>query len=158
MKDKSKISPAEALSKLQKICSTQEKCPAEVVLLLNRWGIDRNHHSGIIDHLKLENFINEHRYAGAFVKDKIHFDHWGTIKISYLLKQKGIPAGVIKEALGGIDPDVYKEMIRKEMERKRKTLKGTQYEKWAKLARYGASRGYEMEYMQDILDEIDPDV
>jgi hypothetical protein len=43
--------------------------------------------------------------------------------------------------------------VGKELAKKRKSLKGSPREIWAKLARYGSSRGYEMEIMHDFLGE-----
>ena len=157
MRNKKSISTAEALGKLQKICSLQEKCAADVVLLLKRWGIEPQQHQDIIDRLRADTFMDESRFAAAFVRDKIHFDHWGIIKINYFLKQKGISKKVIQEVLNTIDLGEYTGMIRRELEKKKKTLKGTPRERWAKLARYGTSRGYEMDYMREYLGEIDSD-
>jgi regulatory protein len=157
MQNKKSISTAEALSKLQKICSMQEKCTADVVLLLKRWGIEPQQHQDIIDRLRADTFMDESRFAAAFVRDKIHFDHWGIIKINYFLKQKGIAKKVIQEVLNSIDREEYAEMIRRELEKKKKTLKGTPRERWAKLARYGSSRGYELDFMQEFLGEIASD-
>ena len=143
----------EALEKLRQICSRQEKCPADVINLLKRWGIDQQHHHDIMEQLKSESYIDEYRYASAFVKDKIRFDHWGIFKIRYSLHQKNIAREVLENAVGEVDRDEYRLMIGKELDKRRKSLKGTPREIWAKLARYGSSRGYEMEYMQDFLNE-----
>jgi regulatory protein len=143
----------EALQKLQQICSRQEKCPLDVITLLKRLNVSGKHHHEIIEKLKSDNFINEQRYAASFIKDKIQFEHWGLIKISYFLKQKGISSTVINESIQQIDRDEYRQMIGKELAKKRKTLKNSPREIWAKLARYGSSRGYEMEMMREFLDE-----
>jgi len=146
-----------ALDKLRQICSRQEKCQADVTGLLTKWDIDREHHQLIIDRLKAEKFIDEYRYASAFVKDKIRIDHWGIIKVRYFLRQKGIAGEVLDSALSEIDRDEYRQMIGKELSKKRKSIKGTPREIWAKLARYGSSRGYELDIMQDFLGEGDSD-
>jgi regulatory protein len=143
----------QALEKLRQICSRQEKCPADIVALLKRWGIDQGHHQEIIRKLISERFIDEHRYAAAFVRDKTSFDHWGMIKIRYFLQQKGIAKAASDKAIGEIDQDEYRKMVGKELAKKRKSLKGSPREIWAKLARYGSSRGYEMEIMHDFLGE-----
>jgi regulatory protein len=157
MQTKNKITPAEALGKLQKICSVQEKCSADTLLLLKRWGVDQKHHPEIITRLKSEQFIDESRFAAAFVRDKVRLDCWGLIKIRYFLKQKGIPGKMVEEASSMVDKNDYKAMISRELAKKKRTLKGTPREIWAKLARHGASRGYEMDMMRDFLDEIAPD-
>lgn len=38
--------------------------------------------------LETESYIDEARYARAFVNDKFRFDHWGRIKIRYALRQR----------------------------------------------------------------------
>jgi regulatory protein len=148
---------SEALDKLRQLCSRQEKCPADVVVLLKRWGIEQEHYQGIVEQLKSEKFVDEYRYSVAFVKDKIKFDRWGIIKIRYLLQQKGIAREVLENAIREVDQDEYRRMIGREIDKKRKSLKGTPREIWAKLARYGSSRGYELEFMQDFLDDTGGD-
>jgi len=153
MTDNKTSSLTEALRKLEQICSKQEKCPLDVILLLKRWNVAANYHHEIIEKLKTDNFINENRYAASFVRDKIRFEHWGLIKISYFLKQKGISSKVIHETIQQTDQVEYRNMIARELSKKRKTIKGTPREIWAKLARYGSSRGYEMDIMRDFLNE-----
>jgi regulatory protein len=142
----------QALEKLRQICSRQEKCRADVVALLKKWGVEQVHHNEIVNQLISDNYLNEMRYTSAFVRDKIKFDHWGLIKIRYFLKLKGLASEVCDAVFKEIDMDEYKSMVGKEIQKKRKTLKGPSREIWAKLARYGTSRGYEMEVMQDFLD------
>jgi len=154
MIEKKSLSTAEALAKLQKICSAQEKCPADVILLLKRWSVPQQHHTGIMNRLKEEHFVDERRFATAFVRDKVFLDHWGFVKIRYFLRQKRIPLNLIDEACRRIDRNDYAGMIRKELEKKKKTVKGTSREIWAKLARYGSSRGYEMDIMHEFLDDM----
>jgi len=144
-------SPEAAIEKLQQLCSRQEKSAADVIMLMKKWGMDPDYHQRIVDQLKAEHFIDDCRYASAFVKDKIRFDHWGIIKIRFILQQKGIPKADVEKVLADVNRDEYRTMIRKEMEKKRKSIRGTPREIWAKMARYGASRGYEMEYMHDFL-------
>jgi regulatory protein len=145
------MQPSPALEKLRQICSRQEKAPADIITFLKRWGVEQEHHQNIIKKLKSEKFIDEHRYAAAFIRDKMKFDHWGFIKIRMMLQQKGIERSVIEEKISECDRDEYRTMIGHELAKKRKTLKGTPYEIWAKLARYGSSRGYAMEDMKGFL-------
>ena len=140
-----------ALNKLQNICSRQEKSPADVVASLKKWDVPREDHQKIISKLKSEQFIDEKRYAIAFARDKIRFDHWGMVKIRIMLHQKGIGREIVEEVLNNIDRDEYRSMIEKELNKKRKSVKGTPYQIWAKLARFGSSKGYEMQDMEPFL-------
>lgn len=146
----------EALEKLRQLLSRQEKCTADVREWLRKWGIDPSHHDVIIETLTKERFLDEIRYAAALVKDKIKLDHWGIIKIRYLMRQKGLPGAAIDQAISGIDQEEYREMVSRELAKKRKTIRGTKREVWVKLARYGFSRGYEMDVMRDFLGD-DPE-
>jgi len=140
-----------ALDKLRNICSRQEKAPADILASLKRWGVETVHHQQILERLKTEKFIDPQRFARAYMRDKMKFDHWGFVKIRIMLQQKGIDKGIIDEVIGECDRDEYREMIGRELAKKRKSLKGTPYEIWAKLARYGSSRGYEMQDMERFL-------
>jgi len=151
------MEPARALQRLRDICSRQEKCPADLITLLKRWDVAPDQYREIIHRLKTENFVNENRYANAFAKDKISFDHWGLTKIRFMLLQKGIEREACESAIGEIDREEYRKMVGRELSRKRKGLKGTPREIWAKLARYGHSRGYEMEVMREFLGSDNPD-
>lgn len=140
-----------ALDKLRNICSRQEKCPADVVALLKKWDVSAENHSKIIHQLKNEKYMDEKRYANAYVRDKVRFDHWGFIKIRIMLNQKGIDRSIIDDAIGDYDLTAYKSMIEAELKKKRRSVTGNPYEIWAKMARYGTSRGYEMEFMKEFL-------
>lgn len=144
-----------ALDKLRNICSRQEKCPADVIALLKKWDVSVENHSKIISQLKNEKYLDEKRYANAYVRDKVRFDHWGFIKIRILLNQKGIDRSIIDDAIGDYDLSAYKSMIEAELKKKRRSVTGNPYEIWAKMARYGSSRGYEMEFMKEFLGDND---
>lgn len=144
----------EAIDKLRAICSKQEKAPADIVSLLKKWNVNSDDHQSVLNKLRAENFINDKRYAAAFTRDKIRFDHWGFVKIRLALQQKGIDRNVIEDVINAIDKAEYKEMIVRELDKKRKSIKGTPYEIWAKVARYGTSKGFEMADMEDFLDTI----
>jgi regulatory protein len=145
------MTETQALEKLRQLCSRQEKCASEVSLLMHRWGIPEEVRLRVISQLIREKFLDEKRYAHAFARDRIGLDHWGRVKVRFVLRQKGITEGALEEALTEIDAGSYRDMVRLEIQKKRKFLRGTPWEIWAKLARYGASRGYEMEVMREFL-------
>ncbi|MBN2814415.1 MAG: RecX family transcriptional regulator [Bacteroidales bacterium] len=142
---------AQALQKLRDLCSRQEKCPADVLALLSKWGVDKEKYQEVLEKLKSEKFIDERRYATAFARDKMKFDHWGITKIRFQLQHKGISREVADEVLRETDMDEYRAMIEKEISKKRRTLRGSAREVWAKLMRYGMSRGYETETLRLVI-------
>ena len=127
-------------------CSLSEHCIQKVREKLVQWEAPKESIQPIIDKLVEEDYINEERFARAFVKDKFRFNHWGRIKITTHLRVLSISSDIIAIAIGEIDEDEYAEILDETVEKKRKTIKkGTDYEIRAKLLRHALSRGFEYE-------------
>ena len=127
-------------------CSLSEHCIQKVREKLVQWEAPKELIQPIIDKLVEEDYINEERFARAFVKDKFRFNHWGRIKITTHLRVLSISSDIIAKAIGEIDEDEYVEILDETVEKKRKTIKkGTDYEIRAKLLRHALSRGFEYE-------------
>jgi regulatory protein len=154
---KPSYTPAEALNSLMKQLSTREMCTRDVIQLLNRWGVDKQEHEAILTKLHNDEFLDEGRYARAFVRDKIRFDHWGIQKITYTLKMKGLDGSVIRDATSEVNRSEYRTMVFRELEKKRRTITGTPREIFGKVARFGTSRGYETDLIMDFLGDSGDD-
>lgn len=125
-------------------CSLSEHCVKKVKEKLVQWETPKEFVQPIIDKLIEEDYINEERFARAFVKDKFRFNHWGKVKIQTHLKALNISSDIIKKALDDINEQEYAEILDEIVEKKRKTIKkGTDYEIRAKLLRHALSRGFE---------------
>jgi regulatory protein len=127
-------------------CSLSEHCIQKVREKLVQWETPKEFIDPIIDKLLEDDYINEERFARAFVKDKFRFNHWGRIKISTHLRALGISSENIATAMQEIDDEEYAKMLDEIVEKKRKSIKnGTDYEIRAKLLRHALSRGFEYE-------------
>ena len=125
-------------------CSLSEHCIQKVREKLIQWETPKEFIQPIIDRLVEEDYINEERFARAFVKDKFRFNHWGRIKITTHLRALGISSENIATAMQEIGDEQYAKMLDEIVEKKRKTIKnGTDYEIRAKLLRHALSRGFE---------------
>ena len=144
-----------ALAKAMEYCARSEKSKRDVRSFLESVGAKIDEIEDIIDQLIQEKFIDELRYARAYVADKYRFNSWGRKKISFQLKSKGISTDIISMALEDLDTDSYYENLKQQLEKKLQSIRGgNYYEKKAKLMRYAASRGYEMDLIYDAIDEI----
>ncbi|MEE4213991.1 MAG: regulatory protein RecX [Bacteroidales bacterium] len=145
-----------ALERAMALCSRSEKCRHDIMAKLKAWkltGDDEN--ASIIKELTAGKFIDEKRYAAAFTRDKIRFNKWGRIKIRAMLKSRGIGDPDIEHGLGAIDHDQYLQMIEEGIKDKLRTVKaGNTYELKGKLSRFASSRGYEHEYVFDIINRL----
>ncbi|MFC2081541.1 regulatory protein RecX, partial [Bacteroidota bacterium] len=143
------------LSYAMNLCSRQEKCRSEISEKLASFNILHGDIEKIIEVLIKEDFINESRYAGNFASDKLRFNKWGKIKIGHMLKRKNIPEILIEEAMEGIEENYYLEILKEELLKKRKTIKGNNaFELRGKLFRFAQQRGFETGLIYGILDEV----
>ena len=145
-----------ALEKAMAQCSRREYCSDDIRNKLSLWGVDNDDIGKILRILISDNFINESRYATAFVRDKFKYNKWGKVKISAHLRGKKVPQDIIRSALDSIDNDLYIKLLRELIEAHRKSVKAkNQYDLKAKLLRYGLSKGFESSLLYDILNEIE---
>lgn len=134
-----------ARNKAEAYCVSVERCISEVESKLKLWGATSEISEKVIAHLLKDKFIDEQRYAIAFVRDKYRFNGWGRIKISMHLKKKGISDELIDRGLDEIDETEYLLNLKKLLQQKRKSVTGeTNYERNVKLIKFAMNRGYEM--------------
>jgi regulatory protein len=144
-----------SLSKAMALCSRREYCPEDIRLKLQSWGLGENDTCRIIEILIKENFLNENRFAEAFVKDKFNYNKWGKVKIAAHLKMKKIPSGIIRSALDCIDDEIYKKTLNDLIVSHRRSVKSkNQYDLKGKLLRFGLSKGFESELLYNIISSI----
>jgi regulatory protein len=145
-----------ALNKSMAQCSKREYCCDDIRTKLNQWGASDSDSDKIIHILIKENFINELRFASAFVKDKFRYNKWGRIKIGMHLKAKKIPSDIIKSALDDIDYEIYTNTLKGIITAHRRTVRAkNQYDLKAKLLRHALSKGFESGLVYEILNEPD---
>jgi regulatory protein len=145
-----------ALNKAMAQCSRREYCCDDIRTKLFSWEVDNNDSEKIINILIKENFINELRFATAFVRDKFKYNKWGKVKIAAHLRVKKLPADIIASALDTIDNYLYTRFLRDLLDRHRRSVKAkNQYDLKAKLMRYGLSKGFESSLLYEILNEME---
>lgn len=146
-----------ALESLMLTCARAERCISDVKRSLYRWRMNKEDYEPIIARLVREKFVDEERYARAYVRDKMNCASWGRRKIELGLKAKGIPKEIIAEALEQIEPerqaDKLELMLYRRLLREREKAKGA-YDLRNRLVRWAMGRGYDYSDIQDILERI----
>ena len=134
----------EILYKLAAKCSISEQCLSDIETKLSRYDLTEEERTRILRHLIEEKYIDDCRYAEAYVRDKYRFNKWGRIKIAQGLRMKGIDNETINNAMGAIDEDEYLGILRDLIKTKRKSTRGkNDYEINGKIARFAVGRGFE---------------
>ena len=138
--------PEQALAALMRLCARAEKSQEDARRLMRGWGLAERDAEGVLAKLVRDRFIDDARYAGAFVREKLRLSGWGGYKIRTALQRKRIGRALIDAALAEADRSGMDERLRRQLERKARTAKyTTQYELKTKLIRYGLSLGYDYE-------------
>lgn len=147
--------PDEALAALMRLCARAEKSQADARRLLGGWGVAEAEARRIVERLVRERFIDDARYAAAFVREKLRLSGWGAYKIRAALRRKGIDPQLIDRALAAVDRSGMSERLRAQLLRKAATTKhASAFELKTKLIRYGLSLGYEYDAVLDAAAEI----
>ena len=150
------MTESEGKTLAERYCSGAEHCCLEVRQMLERRKAESADIERIIKYLIKEGYIDESRYAAAFVHDKVRFAKWGKVKIAQALWQKRIPQDITDAALESIDDDEYLAALKDVVKAKFRTVKGaTEYERKMKTMRSVCSRGYEPALVRKLLDLSD---
>lgn len=154
------MTESEGKTLAERYCSGAEHCCLEVRAMLERHKAESADIDRILKHLIREGYIDESRYADAFVHDKVRFAKWGRIKIAQALWQKRIPGDVADRALERIDEDEYMTALKDVAESSYRLSKGaTEYERKMKTMKTVCGRGYEPSLVRKVLDMSDaPDI
>ena len=156
---KKEMTEQEAYLQLAALCAQAEHCQQEMRDKMKRWEIDETVQNRIISRLVKERYIDDERYARAFVKDKIRYNKWGRRKVQQALWQKRIDDDIQRRVLDEIDEKDYLDVLRPLLKQKRKTIKAqSDYELNQKLMRFALSRGFSFDIIRQCIDvEEEPD-
>lgn len=150
---KKEITEQEAYLQLAVICAQAEHCQQEMRDKLKRWNIDESAQKRIIHRLVCERYIDDERYARAYVKDKIRYNKWGQRKIQQGLWLKRIDPEIQQQVLDEIDDNEYLNVLRPLLRQKRKTIRAqNEYELNQKLVRFAMGRGFTFDIIRQCLD------
>ena len=82
--------PDEALAALMRLCARAERSEEDARRLMTRWGVAPADRERVLERLRRDRFIDDARYAEAFVREKINLSGWGARKIADALHRKRI--------------------------------------------------------------------
>jgi regulatory protein len=155
---KKEMTEQEAYLRLAALCAQAEHCEQEMRDKMRRWGLDEAAQDKVVERLTKERYIDEERYARAFVKDKIRYNKWGRRKVQQALWMKHISDDIQQQVLDEIDEKDYLDVLRPLLKQKRKSIKAeSDYELNQKLVRFALSRGFGFDIIRQCLDVNEDD-
>ena len=134
--------PKKLLERYERQCARMEYCSSDIRRkALKALGGDADAAEKIVASLVKDGFVDDRRYAGAFVREKSALQGWGEAKLRFMLAGKGISRDVIADALTEIDVEKASAKLLKLLQAKARTLEGDPAFR-LKLLKFGLSRGY----------------
>jgi regulatory protein len=152
-----RYSVEQALQKLRHFCGYQERSHEEVKQKLYSLGLYKDEIESVISVLIEENYLNEERYAIAFVGGKFRMKQWGKVKIEYELKSKKISAFNIKLALKSIEEIDYLNTLQALTQKKWESIALEDeklFVKKSKITTYLLQRGFEKQLVAEAIASI----
>ena len=153
---KKEMTAQEAFSRLSALCAKGEHCQHEMTEKMKRWGIGDEAQACIMERLTKERYVDDERYARAFVGDKVRFDKWGRRKVEQALWMKHISEDIQQRVLNEIDSQLYVDNLCTLLKSKKKSTKAqNDYELNQKLVRFAVGRGFTFDIIRQCIDVDD---
>ncbi|MBR5673032.1 MAG: RecX family transcriptional regulator [Muribaculaceae bacterium] len=149
------LTPDQAMNRAAALCARSEQAPADIREKLVKWGLSVSTANQVLAQLIEQGYIDERRFARAFVNDRFRFNGWGRIKIAHQLRLKGIPNEIIDEAMTAIDEEQYRERLLELLRAKWRDVSDREPRAaWAAMMRFAASRGFETSLAGECVNQV----
>ena len=148
----------QAFTKLSALCARSEHCQQDMLEKMRQWGVDTEAQAEVMQRLVSGRYVDDSRFAHAFVTDKVRYNKWGRRKVEQALWAKRIDKDIATEALDAVSDEEYLSVLRPLLKQKRKSTKAqSEYEMTMKLIKYALSRGFTMDIIKQCIDVDDED-
>lgn len=137
---------------LAALCAQAEHCQYEMLEKMRRWELDDEAQARVMQRLVSERYVDDERYARAFVKDKVRYNKWGRRKVEQALWQKHIDEDIRQQVLDEIDDEEYISVLRPLLKQKRRSTKAANdYQLNQKLMRFALGRGFTFDIIRQCI-------
>ncbi len=127
-----------AYLQLAQLCARAEHCQHELLEKMRRWEMSDESQARVMERLVSERYVDDGRYARAFVRDKIRYNKWGRRKVEQALWMKHIDKDIQQQVLGEVDDDEYLSVLRPLLKQK--------------LVKFALSRGFTYDIIRQCID------
>lgn len=156
------VSEQGAFLQLSALCAQAEHCQHEMLEKMQKWGLTDEAQARVMQRLIEGRYVDDERYARAFVRDKIRYNKWGRRKVEQALWQKHIDEDIRQHVLDEVDDEEYLSVLRPLLRQRRKSTKAdNDYQLNQKLVRFALGRGFTYDIIRqciDIGDEAEEDL
>ena len=148
----------QAFAKLAALCARSEYCQHDMLEKMRQWGVGEAEQAEVMERLVSGRYVDDSRFARAFVLDKVRYNKWGRRKVEQALWAKHIDKAVASEAIDEVDDSEYVSILKPLLKQKRRSTKAaSEYELTMKLIKFALSRGFTMDIIRQCIDVEDED-
>lgn len=141
---------------LAALCAQAEHCQWEMTEKMRRWELSDEAQARVMERLTRERYVDDERYARAFVNDKVRYNKWGRRKVEQALWAKHIDEDIRQRVLDEVTDEEYLRVLRPLLQQKRRTTKAPdEYTLNRKLVQFALSRGFTFDIIRQCLDVED---
>ena len=142
-----------AYLQLAQLCARAEHCQYELIEKMRRWEMSDEAQARVMQRLVSECYVDDERYARAFVRDKIRYNKWGRRKVEQALWMKHIDDDIRSRVLSEVDDEEYLSVLRPLLKQKRRSIKASSdYELNQKLVKFALGRGFTFDIIRQCID------
>ena len=147
-----------ALQRLSALCASAEHCEYEMTEKMRKWEVEESDCERIMEYLRKAKFVDDERYARAFVKHKIKHNKCGRRQAEQGLRAQHTPEDIRQRVLDEVDESQYKSVLTDLLKSKRRSIKAANdYEMNRKLIKFALSRGFDYSIVRHCIDCDDYD-
>lgn len=146
----------EIKNKIEHYCAYQERCHEEVISKLKSLKISFDQIDEYVAYLIENNYLNEERFACAFVRGKHNIKKWGKVRLINELKLRKISKFIIDKALKEISSETYFTTFNTLAEKEWDSIKEKNIQKKKrKFCDFLLRKGYESSLIFEKMEELE---
>ena len=124
------------------LCVRSEQCESDIRRKLRLRGLAEGESDRVVEYLYAHRYLDERRYARAFVRTKSRLSGWGPWKIRQALSMRGIDRDVIADAMEECEAADFDEKALQAARRKARNLDLSDRGHRTRIYRFLSARGY----------------
>ena len=146
----------EVFLQLASLCAQAEHCQYEMTEKMRRWGVPDEVRARVMERLVAGRYVDDERFARAYIKDKVCYNKWGRRKVEQALWQKHIDEDIRQRTLDEVSDEEYLRVLRPMLRQNRPSVKAANdYERNQKLMRFALGRGFTFDLIRQCIDVED---
>lgn len=146
---------AEAKQLIASFCAYRERCHSEVRSRLYDYGLFGDDVEELIAEMIQLGYLDETRFAKAFVRGKFLYNHWGRDKIRRALLAKQVSETCIELGMTELnESDYYQKLEKLAITRSASLRESNPFVKNQKVARYLIGKGFEHNLVWEVIRDL----